>query len=633
MTPSQPLVRRPPRLARRIALIVAPLALAAIAATVVATSGAAPASAAGAGDAQSLTAASATRGAGIHKIRHVVIIMQENRSFDSYFGTFPGADGIPARHGVATVCSPDPRTGRCQRPYHDPADVNGGGPHNLKAATADIDGGKMNGFVAQAEAGAKGCGVNQVDNPNCSQSAAPDAMGYHDAREIPNYWQYAQNYVLDDHMFEPDRSWSFASHLYMVSGWSASCTKLGDPMSCHSDITQHNNARLDNRAVFGPATVYPTVHFDYTDLTYLLHRYGVSWDYYIEQGLEADCPDDQMTCSPQPQRTGNGLTTIVPGIWNPLPEFDTVNQDGQTGDIQDVSKLYVAARAGRLPAVSWVVPNQADSEHAPGKVSAGQAYVTGLINTIMSGPDWNSTAIFLSWDDWGGFYDHVVPPTVDHNGFGLRVPGLVISPYARRGCVDHQTLSSDAFNKFIEDDFLNGARINPVTDGRPDPRPDVRESLRILGNLADDFDFKQRPRQPLLLPLHPRPGPASSLGSHRLASGCGSNLVLAVIPGHVHAGQRTRIQLQVSVQSHQAGRGKPAETPVADALISVAGHRAHANRHGHATLTLALRHAGTLQAVATRAGLRATAAVLVLRASARAATGANSHDLDSHLRS
>ncbi len=601
-------------------LIGAPPALAAAVVLVVAASGVAPASSARpvAGPAATVSPVMRavgihTRAVGIHKIRHVVIIMQENRSFDSYFGTFPGADGIPARGGVATVCSPDPRTGRCQRPYHDPADVNGGGPHNLKSAVGDIDRGKMDGFVAQAETGAKGCGPGQVDNPNCSQSATPDVMGYHDAREIPNYWQYAQNYVLDDHMFEPERSWSFAAHLYMVSDWSATCTRFGDPMSCHSDITQHANSRLDNRAVFGPAPVYPKVHFDYTDLTYLLHRHGVSWGYYIEQGLEADCPDDQMTCPPQPQRTGKGLSTIVPGIWNPLPEFDTVNQDGQTGNVQDVSKFYAAARAGRLPAVSWVVPNQADSEHAPGKVSAGQSYVTGLINTIMAGPDWASTAIFLSWDDWGGFYDHVAPPTVDQNGFGLRVPGIVISPYAKRGCVDHQTLSFDAFNKFIEDDFLHGSRINPATDGRPDPRPDVRESLPILGNLARDFDFAQRPRPPLLLPLHPRPGPASRLGARRLASGCGSNLTLTAAPGHVRAGRRIRLQFEASVKAN----GKRAGTPVAGAVIALAGRHVHTGRHGRATLTLVLRRSGALPAVATRSGLEATVAVHVLPATDR----------------
>ena len=120
----------------------------------------------------------------------------------------------------------------------------------------------------------------------------------------------------------------------------------------------------------------------------------------------------------------------------------------------------------------------------------------------MRGPDWDSTAIFLAWDDWGGFYDHVVPPLVDQNGYGLRVPALVISPYARQGYIDHQILSFDAYNKFIEDDFLGGARLDPATDGRPDPRPDVREDDKILGNLLADFDFSQPPRAPVLL-LHP----------------------------------------------------------------------------------------------------------------------------------
>jgi len=152
-----------------------------------------------------------------------------------------------------------------------------------------------------------------------------------------------------------------------------------------------------------------------------------------------------------------------------------------------------------------------NSEHPPSLVSTGQAYVTGLINAIMQGPDWNSTAIFLAWDDWGGFYDHVVPPHVDQNGYGLRVPGIVISPYARKGYIDHQTLSFDAYVKFIEDDFLNSQRIDPATDGRPDPRPDVRENASILGNLLADFDFSQSPRPPLILSTNPAPGPASTL--------------------------------------------------------------------------------------------------------------------------
>jgi len=106
----------------------------------------------------------------------------------------------------------------------------------------------------------------------------------------------------------------------------------------------------------------------------------------------------------------------------------------------------------------------------------------------------------------------VAPPVVDANGYGLRVPGLVISPYARQGYVDHQVLSFDAYLKFIEDDFLGGARLDPRTDGRPDPRPDVREAASILGDLTADFDFSQPPRPPVVLPLQLPPGPASMPG-------------------------------------------------------------------------------------------------------------------------
>jgi phospholipase C len=129
--------------------------------------------------------------------------------------------------------------------------------------------------------------------------------------------------------------------------------------------------------------------------------------------------------------------------------------------------------------------------------------VTAVINEIMKSPAWPTTAIFLAWDDWGGFYDHVMPPTVDQNGYGLRVPGMVISPYAKLGFIDHQTLSFDAYTKFIEDVFLKGARLDPASVGRPDPRPTVRERVATLGDLSLDFDFTQAPRPALLLPGPP----------------------------------------------------------------------------------------------------------------------------------
>ena len=430
---------------------------------------------------------------GIHKIRHVVIIMQENRSFDSYFGTYPGADGIPMKNGVPTVCSPDPKTHRCVKPYHDTSAHNAGGPHRHIDAIKDIAGGAMNGFQARARVGrSQACGAN-VDAPGCSVApSAPDVMGYHDRHEIPNYWDYAHNFVLQDHMFESDTSWSLPVHLYLVSGWSAKCTVEDDPMSCQSAVQKPNSPPHS----YGNPTSRPP-NYAWTDITYLLHRYNVSWRYYVAKGNQPDCGEGEMFCAPVAQ---NAKTQ---GIWNPLPWFTTVRDDHQVRNVAPLRDFERSARTGTLPNVSWIIPAQAVSDHPPAWITAGQTYVTSLINSIMRSKDWSSTAIFLTWDDWGGFYDHVKPPTVDGQGYGLRVPGLVISPYAKQGYIDHQNLSFDAYLKFIEDDFLHGQRIDPRTDGRPDSRPNVRENQPILGNLARDFNFNQKARPPAILPLHP----------------------------------------------------------------------------------------------------------------------------------
>ncbi|MGN6189531.1 MAG: alkaline phosphatase family protein [Conexibacter sp.] len=479
----------------------------------------------------------------IHTIRHVIVVMQENRSFESYLGTFPGADGIPRHDGRFMVCVPDPRAGRCQRPYHDPALVNGGGPHDAAPARIDVNGGRMDGFVRMAESsGGRGCGAA---TGVCSPSSRPDVMGFHDAREIPNYWRWAHDFTLQDHLFASNASWSLPAHLYLVSGWSASCTRRGDPSSCRGNIQLNGfhtsqiagagaararrprpglrpltrclaahgvprrgwgldlHAPAMPRAVaacrrLAPARVArrlaPDANYAWTDLTYLLHRAGVSWRYYVHGGLQPDCADGDANCGPARQ------SARTPEIWNPLPSFTTVKRDRQVGDVQDVSRFFAAARAGTLPSVAWVVPDQVHSEHPPASIAAGQAWVTHVVDAVMRSPDWRSTAIFLAWDDWGGFYDHVPPPRVDLAGYGPRVPGIVISPWARRGFVDHQTLSFDAINKFIEDDFLGGARIDPRTDGRPDPRPDVRETNPQLGDLRRDFNFGQQPLPPDALP-------------------------------------------------------------------------------------------------------------------------------------
>ena len=355
----------------------------------------------------------------------------------------------------------------------------------------------MDGFVREATRGQLRC--YGLTNPDCKSAIPRDVMGYHTESDIPNYWYYARHYVLQDHMFSPAQGASTPAHLYTVSGWSAFCTKHGEPKSCVNNPTapyppgglqiSHIQARrLTNHPIYA-----------WTDLTYLMHRDHVSWGYYVVNGAEPDCENAAaLSCDPVRQNSK------TPGIWNPLPDFDTVRNNHQLGNIRPVNAFYAEARAGTLPAVSWVTPSAAVSEHPPMPVSPGQSYVTSLINAVMRSRDWSSTAIFLAWDDWGGLYDHVVPPVVDGNGYGLRVPAMVISPYARRGYVDHQILSFDAYNKFIEDDFLNGQRLDPRTDGRPDPRPTVRENVAILGNLIHDFNFGQRARPPTLLPVHPR---------------------------------------------------------------------------------------------------------------------------------
>jgi phospholipase C len=442
----------------------------------------------------SASAGPSTQAAGLSRLEqarlhldHLIFIVQENRSFDHYFGTYPGADGIPMTpDGKPKPCIPDPILGHCVRPYHSSNQLAEGGPHAQRHSIADVDGGNMDGFVQMAVDSPLYC-ADHRDDPKCADylgpQGQPDVMSYHTRKDIPNYWAYADHFVLQDHMFAPADSWTLPSHLFLVSAWAASCTHARDPMSCSSNLELADEATVQRAHTDTPIWAW-------TDITYLLHESGVSWSYYVgdDTCLFDPCSSDK-----------SGRRTVAQQ--NPLPWFTTVRDNGQVGNVTGHSEYYAAAADGTLPSVSWVMPYSGAGEHPHSgePIWKGMRHVTSIINAAMNGPDWDSTAIFLTWDDWGGFYDHVEPPRVDVNGYGIRVPGLLISPWAKGGTIDAQTLSFDAYLKLIEDLFLDSARLDPATMSRPDSRPTVREDVGILGDLLREFDFTQEPLPPLVL--------------------------------------------------------------------------------------------------------------------------------------
>jgi phospholipase C len=437
-------------------------------------------------------------------IQHVVIIMQENRSFDSYFGTFPGAAN-PNINRCMPLDPANPKAG-CITAFHDPHDMNGGGPHRAQEAQGDIDDGittaRMDGFLLQESLfGIGNCVGLSLENCVAFRQgiASHDVAGYHTAEDIPNYWAYAASFVLQSRMFAGIRSWSWPSHIEMTSEWSAICSNPAQAMSCATTPT--------------PATPAANLTLPWENLFHLLDLHGVTWKYYIGTGFEPDCADDAMSCAPRPQQATMG------GIWNPAPFYASVKAGGATylaSHNPPGNKFFADLTARTLPQVSWIIPDRGVSEHPPASITAGMEYVTALVNAVMQSPYWANTAIFVSWDDWGGFYDHVTPPNVDTNptanpiqGFGLRVPGLMISAYARPHSIDNAVLSFDSYARFIEDLFAGSARLDPAKLGNPDNRPTIRDELTSvsflhghtapIGDLVKEFDFKQPPLPPLIL--------------------------------------------------------------------------------------------------------------------------------------
>jgi len=385
-------------------------------------------------------AASNPPATGINLIQHVIFIIKENRSFDSYFGTFPGANG--ATTGQIS-------NGKTLPLLHEPDSTPRDIGHDWISSHLAINNGAMNQFDLISGNGENG----NINGDYLSYTQFQQS-------DIPNYFAYATNFVLADNMFSSLSGPSFPNHLYTVSAQSAGAisnpsTGLGPAWGCDSpsNFTVQvlgSNGQITNQ--------FPC--FDVTTLADNLQAAGVSWAYY-------------------------GPAEGNPGyVWVALDAINHIrNTSIWTTNVHPDTQFIADAKAGKLPAVSWLVTGP-DSEHPPDSTCTGENWTVDVINAIMGSPQWSNTAIFLTWDDFGGFYDHVPPPTDDTFGLGIRVPFLIISPYAKSGYVSHTQYELSSILKFIEEDF----GLPPLTN---------RDA--IANDTTDSFDFTQKARQPVIL--------------------------------------------------------------------------------------------------------------------------------------
>jgi len=471
------------------------------------------------------------RASTIPQVQHVVIIMQENRSFDHYFGTFPGANGLPSPAPCLPLYLTNPSAG-CLSPFHDVHDTQAGAAHFAPEAIFDIDNGlakaKMDGFLSVQVSGGTNAGT-PCDHitplplwcwPQRGGLLRHDVIGYHTDAEIPNYWAYAEHFKLLDGMYPGVRAWSGAVHLQMTSEWAATCTDYTNAMTCSSSVDTPSPTK---------ANPYP-----WANLFQFFDANNITWKYYLGTGAEPDCEDE--TCAPAQ------LEPAVYNFWNPAPYFQYVINKPKTyipSHVTKVDAFLLDIKNATLPQVSWIVPSQDYSEHPPAGVTLGMDYVTSLINAVMQSPYWQNTVIFLSWDDWGGFYDHAQPPLIREPnagpayGFGIRVPAITIGAYVVPG-IDHATYSFDNYTRFIEDVFIGSARLNPAGLGVPDNRPYIADSLTsvgsvsgatiALGDIMNEFDFTQTPLPPLVLSTG-IPGGLTAVCSTAYSATCTTNKV------------------------------------------------------------------------------------------------------------
>jgi phospholipase C len=417
------------------------------------------------GGAQAIPPASGSSGS--QYIQHVVLVIQENRSFDDFFATFPGADGttqgrmkLPSGGFTYTPLQKVPLKEFCDF------------GHSYKGFIKDYDGGLMDGF--DTEGGGK----------KCPGHTGTLTYQYVDPSQIVPYWDMAQQYVLGDHMFTTQGSGSFTAHQDLIAGGTTinpTKTKAlidfpsAKPWGC--DAPRHNPKTVTSIIVShqsGPGLRYrrdkgPFPCMKYATLRDLLDAKGISWKYY------------------SPPEPGTGR------FWNGFDAIAAVREGPEWyTNIEPTTAFFSDIDDGTLPAMSWIVPDEANSDHPGGPYDFGPSWVASVVNAIGQSQYWPSTAIVIVWDDWGGFYDHVAPPFQDNwGGLGFRVPMLVVSPYAREampsqpGYISHTQYEFGSILKFIETLWSLG------TLGTTDVR---------ATSVVDCFDFTQAPRQFTTIP-------------------------------------------------------------------------------------------------------------------------------------
>jgi len=375
-------------------------------------------------------------------IKHVIYLMQENHSFDNYFGTYPGANGIPTG-----ICMPrraaQPQLG-CVSPFRIGNRAVRDLSHSQKTFRRQFRGGRMDGFVSAFG------GRDSI------------SMGHYDDRDIPFYWNVADRYVLFDRFFTSAAGGSVWNHLYWVTA---------TPGNWRDDVIPPGG--------FGRL---PTI-FD------RLEAKRIPWKFYVQ--------NYDPTVTFRRRGSGDRGSQVV---WVPLLDYERFLDNPRLfSKIVDLEQFHDDLARNRLPAVSYIAPSGA-SEHPPGSIQAGERFVRTLTTALMRSRAWNSTAFVWTYDDWGGWYDHVRPPRIDAMGYGFRAPALLVSPYARRGYIDSTTFDFTSLLTFIEENW----GLQPLAD---------RD--RKAKSIASAFDFAAPPRAaefvPPTRPLPPKPEPRRSI--------------------------------------------------------------------------------------------------------------------------